>query len=244
MRPVIGIALDLVKDIDMSASRGVPDQMIVETTKPIFDAVWKAGGLPVGLGEAAGDQEAEELCRRIDGLIVPGGPDVYPGSYGKPVSRYNSLLCIEKDESDIRYIRAMERLAKPMLGICRGMQLMNGLAGGTMVEDIPAFTDSKVVHFSSVVPAWLAIHKVRVETGSCLETLFPQGIIQVNSYHHQCVEQPGEGMRIIAWAEDGLVEGIERETPYCLGIQWHPEYLFEKDPEQLKILAYFVERCS
>ncbi|HIY08448.1 MAG TPA: gamma-glutamyl-gamma-aminobutyrate hydrolase family protein [Firmicutes bacterium] len=243
MKPVIGIALDLVRDVKMYASRGVPDQMIVETTKPIYDAVWAAGGVPVGLGEAPALEDALELCQAIDGLIVPGGPDIFPGTYGKPVSRYNSMLCIEKDESDVRYIRAMVQLGKPMLGICRGMQLMNGLAGGEMVEDIPAFTDSKIVHFSPVVPAWLATHQVRVDPDSGLGKVFPQGSFGVNSFHHQCVKTPGKGMRIIAWGEDGLAEATEGEAPYCLGVQWHPEYLYEKDPQQLEILRYFIGKC-
>ena len=151
---------------------------------------------------------------------------------------------IEKDVSDVLHIKAMEALKKPILGICRGMQLVNGLAGGSMVEDIPAFTESTIVHFSPVVPAWLQTHQVTVDKDSALGRIFPQRTFGVNSFHHQCVATPGEDIKLIAWSDDGLVEGFEREEPYCLGIQWHPEYLYEKDPKQLDIIVHFIDKCK
>lgn len=241
MKPVIGIALDQVQDIHMHASRGVPDQLILGTTKPIFDAVRAAGGVPVGLGGATTLEEALDDCARLDGLIVPGGPDIFPGTYGKPISPTNSMLCIEKDVADVCYIRAMVQLGRPMLGICRGMQLMNALLGGTLVEDIPTCTASQLVHFSPVVPAWLPTHQVELLPGELADAL-GKAPVMVNSFHHQCVESPAPGLSVAARSPDGLVEALEGGTPYVLGIQWHPEYLFEKFPGQLEIFRLFIEK--
>jgi putative glutamine amidotransferase len=244
MKPLIGVALDLYKDVDCTGSRGVPGQMMTGTTKPSIDAVRDAGGLSIGLGEALDENYALELCRKLDGLIVPGGPDIFPGTYGRQLTPYNSMLCVEKDRSDVLYLRAMLKLGKPIFGICRGMQLVNVLLGGTLLEDIPAYGKTTVQHFSPVVPDWLATHLVECEGESKIRGWMPEPSFMVNSFHHQCVVQPGEGMRITARCSDGIVEAIERSSPFILGTQWHPEYQYSHDPDQLLIFRGFVEQCA
>lgn len=240
MKPLIGIAQDFYPDTEARGARGLPDQTMVGTYKPVFDAVQAAGGIPVGLSEVRSEMEAVETCACIDGLVVPGGPDIYPGIYGKQISPYNSLICVEKDNSDVLLLRAVLELQKPVLGLCRGMQLVNVLLGGTLVEDIRACTESTILHFSPVVPVWLCTHTAKAEPGSVVASVMGTEPFAVNSFHHQCVEAPGRSLRATAYGADGLIEAIEGSAPYVLGLQWHPEFLIHNFEKQLALLKAFI----
>lgn len=133
---------------------------------------------------------------------------------------------------------------KPILGICRGMQALNVFTGGTLVQDIEN-TISTTTHHSQKEDYRFTTHRVRTESSRFFESLVGASEIAVNSHHHQCVDRPGKGVRIIARSvEDNVPEAMVVETePFALGIQWHPEMLSAEHPEALAIFKAFVSAC-
>ena len=135
MKPLIGIPMDLVPDIDNKLASGMPELMIALTPQATIDAVRAGGGDAVGLPLVKSLDEALELCQHIDGLVVPVGDDLAPESSGVPLGRYSGKSRLFKDESDIWYIKAMIQLHRPVFGCCRGMQLINSALGGNILRD-------------------------------------------------------------------------------------------------------------
>jgi putative glutamine amidotransferase len=185
---------------------------------------------------------AREL-ERCDGLLLTGGGDVHPRSYG----REDALpavkgVNVQRDEFEFGIINAATQLHLPVLGICRGMQVFNVATGGTMIPDVLAagFRD----HRKSDAGADRS-HSVRVDRGSLLHALVKTDHGEVNSSHHQAVERPGKRLRAVAWSEDGIVEALEREggseDPFLLLVQWHPERMNNvESPFSRLILERFV----
>lgn len=172
-------------------------------------AISGAGGEPL----AAYCPPPDLTC---DGLLLCGGGDIESSLYGQedcgsqPPDR-------NRDKAEIALFRAFFEAGKPILGICRGMQMINILLGGTMVQDMPA--QQCIFHASSQGDM---IHPVRTLEGSVLHRLYGP-LFQSNSHHHQAVDQLGEGLRITAWSESGVPEGIDLPGCPLLGVQFHPE---------------------
>ncbi|MBF4999729.1 gamma-glutamyl-gamma-aminobutyrate hydrolase family protein [Nocardia sp. BSTN01] len=192
----------------------------------------EAGGIPVQLPyESAGS----EAIARVDALVVTGGQDVDPELWGGPPPTPNStggeVLAIDRrrDDYEIALVRhALER-GIPVLGICRGHQVLNVALGGTLVPDLP---DHGIEHYSrAVVPDRRPDreHPVDFVAGTLAAELYgPRGA--VNSWHHQAVDRPGEGLVVSGRARDGVAEAIELPGRPVLGLQWHPEAIVELDP--------------
>jgi putative glutamine amidotransferase len=188
-------------------------------------SVEQAGGQPRVLDV---DEAAAAVIEQIDGLLLTGGGDVDPELYGE--RRHETIEDAEpgRDAFEIELARrAMER-DLPTLAICRGTQVLNVAAGGTLVQDIPSAVDTTLPH-SIQQPADAVAHHVTVRSGSQLERALgpavqPGGLCRVNSRHHQSVGRVGDSLVASARAEDGVVEAIERpNAEFCLGVQWHPE---------------------
>jgi putative glutamine amidotransferase len=173
-------------------------------------------------------ESPRKLLNEIDGLLLTGGGDVDPALYGE--DRHPTIDDAEpgRDEFEIDLARRAMTSDLPVLAICRGAQVLNVAAGGTLVQDIPSEVISELAH-SIKEPRNAVAHAVRVTPGSHLERALG-GIVdnahlcRVNSRHHQSVERLGSGLVSSATAPDGVVEAIERESAaYCIGVQWHPE---------------------
>jgi putative glutamine amidotransferase len=172
--------------------------------------------------------DALEAC---DGVLLTGGADVDPGRYGEAERHPTVDVDHDRDEYEIKLTRQALDRRMPLLAICRGLQLLNVAAGGTLVQDIPSSLTSAVVHKrpspSRVKRA--RAHDVEVVSGTALASLLgrrltPNGHVAVNSRHHQSVRHVAPGFRVSATAKDGVIEGIERESAgFCVGVQWHPE---------------------
>jgi putative glutamine amidotransferase len=192
-------------------------------------SVWRAGGLPVPSVQIPDDPEASiaailELC---DGVVLQGGTDVAPGSYGEDPEDPRWHGDPHRDEYERRVIAAARAAGKPIFAICRGMQILNVALGGTLIQDIPTHVDSELPHRDKALYDG-ATHDVRVAPGSELAGAYEGAAsLEVNSVHHQCVKRLADELTPVAWAEDGIVEAAERvdDRDWILAVQWHPEWL-------------------
>lgn len=188
-------------------------------------AVRRADGLPVLLPPVFGPHEVEGLLARLDGLILSGGGDVAAEWYGAAPSDLLELVDPERDRTELALARAALRCGKPMLAICRGVQVLNVALGGTLYADIPAQVPGALRHRPLPgAPDESSAHLVSLEPGSRLAAILGTNQVTTNSFHHQAVQKVGEGLVIVARAADGVIEGLEYpQHPFCVGVQWHPE---------------------
>jgi putative glutamine amidotransferase len=188
-------------------------------------AVVAAGGVPVLLPPVP--EVVEEVLPRLDGLILTGGPDIEPGRYGAEPLASTAAPRVDRDAAELGLARAVTAAGLPVLGICRGLQLLNVARGGTLHQHLP---DVLGTDAHAPAPGVYGRHPVRITAGSLLaqtlgltETMEGTGA-EVPSYHHQAVDELGTGLTVTAVAPDGTVEAIEdRSLPFCLAVQWHPE---------------------
>lgn len=211
------------------------DKSYVETA--YVNALRKAGGIPVILPPLADDPEAVDVyCGWLDGLLLVGGRDIPPGSYGEKPHQTVEVLPAIRFEFESRLVSAWLNSGKPLLGICLGSQLINVMSGGTLIQDIPSQITSNIRHRGG----YSVYHTVYINKGTRLHDILGVDSMQVNSAHHQAVKKPGKGLLIAARAPDGVIEAIEKKGErFVLGVQWHPEYSAFVDKE--KIYSAFVE---
>jgi putative glutamine amidotransferase len=205
------------------------------------DAVVAAGGVPVLLGASA--LPAEESLAILDGLVIAGGGDIAPETYGGATHETIYSINPARDAFELDLARAaLERPELPLLGICRGMQVLNIALGGDLTPHVPDEFGESVLH--RLPPRVPTMHPVRVERGGLLGEIFADDEIPVCSWHHQAVRKLGRGLRPAAHAADGVVEAVELEgRPFALGLQWHPEMQAGHDPRQLRVFQVLVERA-
>lgn len=176
----------------------------------------------------------------FDGVVLGGGCDVDPARYGRLVRDGSGVeVDAERDRTDFDLFERAWRDQAPILGICRGLQVVNVALGGTLLQDIPSEHPSEVVHRREDRDKTRRDHKVKVTPGTRLQAIAGETEILVNSRHHQAIEQTGRGLSISAVAPDGLVEGVESQTPWLLAVQWHPENLVD-DPVSRRLFAEFA----
>lgn len=193
--------------------------------------VHEAGGIPVHLPV---DLAPSELGDRLDGIVLPGGPDVDPLLYGEQPQTDLYPPETERDHYEMALFDMALATATPVLGICRGLQLINVHLGGTLHQHVPAHARY------DVAPA-ATTHEVTFLPGSRLAAIYPESM-SVNSMHHQTIARLAEGTLISATSEDGEVEGIEHDTLPVIAVQWHPEMMTThgRDP----VFAWLVEAAN
>ncbi len=208
-----------------------------------MDALSRAGALPVLLPLRQEEALLEEMLRRLDGLLLTGGGDVDPRAYGEETLPFCGEIMPDRDAMEFYLCRRALERDLPLLGICRGHQVLNCVLGGTLYQDIAAQRGEKVRHPREDRPRE-AVHSVKVERGTLLHRITGLGEIQVNSRHHQGIKALGEGLTVCARAEDGLIEGIEMPGKrFVLGVQWHPESMSDTREEEQKLFNAFAEAC-
>lgn len=208
-----------------------------------YDAVEAAGGKLADIWEGYGAAE-------FDGLLIPGGGDVDPAFYHRPLDG-GEPPDRELDEHQFAAIGAFVRAGKPILGVCRGHQVLNVYFGGTLIQDIPtqyAPPGGGAPLNHSQVDDRDDAHMTHALPGSFVAGVYGMTELPVNTAHHQAVEIPGEGFEVVQWAEDGTVEAMRHKTLPVFALQWHPERMCLKHAradtvDGLKIIRYFVERA-
>ena len=189
--------------------------------------------------ELSDPEQAVQDALTCDGLLLPGGGDMDPKFYGQariPACGEPNLL---RDAAEPLLLRAFLDADKPVLGISRGTQVLNAVLGGDLYQDIKPF--EHLPHNDH----WAKVHTVTVRRGTLLSRILGQDTVLVNSQHHQAVDRVAPGFTLAALSEDGIVEAIEKpDARFCLGVQWHPEWLSDADPAMQGLFDAFVNACS
>jgi len=208
-------------------------------------AVARAGAAPLLIPLLADEALLRALYERMDGLLLPGGVDLHPRWYGEEVHEKCGSISEVRDEVELTLIRWGMADRKPMLAICRGIQVLNVALGGSLYQDIKAQVPRAGRHNCESDHARNQLaHDVDVAPGSRLADLAGSGLLPVNSFHHQAVKGLALGLAITAQAPDGIIEAVEGEgQPFLLGVQWHPEELAADDPRAQRLFDALVEAC-
>lgn len=203
------------------------------------DAVRRAGAVPVVL--PPGEPEPARLLETLSGLIVSGGGDINPSAYGGRQHETVYSVCEERDAFEFALTRAaLADTRVPLLCICRGLQVLNVVCGGTLHVHLPEHYGERVAH--RLPPRNTSMHPVRIDPDSRLAHILGRTDAEVRSWHHQAVDVLGDGLRPVAWAEDGVIEAVEHvEHPWCIGVQWHPEMQLD-DAAQQRLFRALVGR--
>jgi putative glutamine amidotransferase len=202
-------------------------------------AVAAAGGIP-RLIPSLPHLDAADVWRGLDGLLLTGGGDVDPARYGQQAAPETASVDVERDEVELSLARFAAERTVPVLGICRGCQVLNVAFGGTLVQHLPDVTSQP--HLVSE-PRSEPAHDVEVAEGSELRAVLGRGSIGVNTVHHQGIAVLAPALRPVAWSPDGLVEGVEHRTRPILGVQWHPESM-QGDGVQRRLFEWLVESAA
>lgn len=232
-RPVIGVVP--LYDIQRDSLWMIPGYL---------DGIAAAGGIPVVLPLTEEEQVLGQLAYEIDGFLMTGGQDVSPALYGE--ERLDS--CGEdlpvRDGMESRIFQLCLERDVPVLGICRGIQLMNVLLGGTLYQDLPSQHPTETEHHMSP-PYDRPVHQVEICKGTPLFDLIQTERMDVNSYHHQAVRDKAPALQTMAVSEDGLIEAVcLPERPFVWAVQWHPELSWRTDEKSRRIFEAFVGRCA
>ncbi len=202
----------------------------------------KLGGLPILLPYTNNEELIIEQVNMCDGILLPGGDDITPYLYGEEPNLKLGECNEEMDCYHISLAKETIRVNKPILGICRGIQLLNIIHGGSVYMDISYFEGTPILHMQVGRRKDLC-HMVDFTEGSKLHQYFGDSIL-TNSYHHQAVSRIGEGLEITARTRDGLIEGIENHNlKYCVGVQWHPEIMAMHTETMHPLFSDFIEHC-
>jgi putative glutamine amidotransferase len=213
--PLIGISAYCEQ-----ARWGVWDSQAMVLPRRYADRVSAAGGIPVLLPPVP---DVADALAQLDGLMLSGGGDIDPARYGAEPAPETASVREERDTAEFELFAAALSLRLPVLGICRGMQVINVARGGSLHQHLPAV----VGHDGHApVPGAFGAHAVRVAAGSRLAGILGRDAADVPTHHHQAVDRLGQGLTATAWTEDGIVEAVEldaAESPFVLAVQWHPE---------------------
>lgn len=209
-----------------------------------MDGIMQAGGTPFMLPLTADTALLRALVDTCDGFLFPGGQDVSPARYGAAVSPHCGETCPERDAMEAALLHEIWVRNKPLLGICRGIQLINAVLGGTLYQDLPTEHPAHISH-RMASPYDRAAHTVSVVADSPLARLAPANRLGVNSCHHQAIRDLSPQLRPMALSDDGLVEAAYAPTQRFLwAVQWHPEWLFRSDACSRGIFRALVDACQ
>ena len=230
-RPLIAITTsELRRPEDVIARpQGEPPKLEVALANLYPEAIERAGGVPVIIPLLRPDTIAT-LLDRVDGICLPGGPDVQPSIYGEEPHSELGPTEPRVDAVELALVKAADRRRLPILGICRGMQLLNVARGGTLHQHLPDVVGNQLAHRQAEHGS-ITTHRVETAPHSRLRSTLGGPSLEVNSFHHQAVKALGKNLVATAWAQDGTIEAVEDQNGrLVLGVQWHAEGLEDHGP--------------
>lgn len=238
MRPLIGIPCH-------AGLRAKTDRPIYYNNRTYIHAVEHAGGVPILIPVFDDLSGLQALLPRLDGLMLSGGLDVDPRYYQEEphptVAETNPKL----DELELALAQWALQEDVPTLGICRGMQLLNVAFGGNLFQDLDSQYPGSIKHPNWELPRNTLVHRVRIERGSRIEKILGTREIEVNSLHHQATKEPGTGIKITGYADDGVAELMEiPDHRFMVAAQCHPEELYDDSPIWPRLFRAFIDACS
>lgn len=238
MKPIIGVTVDKI-----TSDSGYGYEKINECN---LKALMISGAIPLMLPITGEDEIIDEYLEIVDGLYFSGGNDINPLIFGEDPIKEIGGIDYSRDEFEIKLFKKAAAKNMPILGICRGEQVINVAEGGTLYQDIYVQKEGTSGHSPKFSPSSAyAYHKVKISKDSKLYNILKTDVISVNSLHHQSVKDIAEGYKITAVAGDGVIEAIESVNhSFIVGIQWHPEIMYERYPEFLKVFDALVSAAS
>lgn len=209
------------------------------------EALVEAGAAPLLLPVSLDNNVLDAYIDNCDGLMVTGGPDMDAAYYGENNMPYNGELSPYRDLMELELIKKAVLNNIPILGICRGMQVINVAMGGTLYQDIhEQIKDKQLVKHSQNAPRWYGTHEIAIERDSFMWEVFKNERVSVNTFHHQAVKDTAPDFKVTARSKDGIVEAMEYIKPsFVVGVQWHPEDLWQKNPIHHQLFKNFVDKC-
>ena len=224
----------------------INDQTGMALSAAYTQAIIDAGGIPLMVPQGLDPNAWVQIFNMVDGVMLPGGGDMSPTSYDQPVETTLREVDVDRDMFEIWMAQAAIAQKKPLLGICRGHQVMNVALGGTLWQDVPSELPSDTMHDTQGLPARSHIsHTATIEPKSQLGRSLQERKVNVNSIHHQAIRELGEGLMVTAVSPDELIEGVELPNhPFAVGVQWHPEWLVQNDPIHRRLFASFTQAAS
>ena len=186
----------------------------------------------------------KQLAEMCDGILFTGGHDVSPSVYGEEVKPVCGQCCPERDRMEVLLLKEALAANKAVLGICRGIQLINAALGGTLYQDLPTERPSEVEHHETP-PYDKTAHIVELLEGTPLQKLLKGDFLPVNSYHHQAIKDLAPGLNVMAGAEDGVIEAVYMpEKRFVWAVQWHPEFSYKVNESSREIFRAFVQAAD
>lgn len=202
-----------------------------------------AGGIPVMLPLTTDKDSILRIATVFDGFLFTGGQDINPELYGEKNESCGEM-CIERDSMESVLFNHAVELDKPILGICRGLQLFNVALGGTLYQDIPTQHTTSTIEHNQTPPFMEAVHDVFIEKDTDLHRMLQKDSMKVNSLHHQGIKDLAEQLVPAARAEDGLIEAVVMPNKkFTIAVQWHPEFNYMIDDDNFKLFLEFVRAC-
>ena len=241
-RPTIGVTTQTLQAID-GIPAGLPTSVVMN--QRYYEAVAAAGGAPVLIPLLEDEEALRATYEACAGILIPGGVDMDPATYGEAPHEKLGRIDQDRDRVELQLTHWCIEDKKPLLGLCRGLQVINVAQGGTLFQDIDAQFQGAIRH--DYFPTYgferdHLSHDVAVEPSSRLRSLVDLDQLPVNSMHHQGVKQLGRGLIACARASDGLIEAVESTNGHWMvGVQWHPEVFESTDPHTRDLFRGFVD---
>ncbi|HJV45713.1 MAG TPA: gamma-glutamyl-gamma-aminobutyrate hydrolase family protein [Bacillota bacterium] len=232
MRPWIGMTIS-------------KEGTVLKVEKDNIEAITQSGGIPVVIPYVEKVHLVKEYASKLDGLMLTGGGDIDPLLYAEEPIPALGYVDPERDFLEKKLVEEILKKNKPLLGICRGCQILNVAAGGDLYQDLSSQIRGELIQHKQNAPRDHLSHTIKIFDGSLLKTILSKDRMKVNSFHHQAVRQLAPGFEVAAVSLDGVIEAFySKEHRFVLGIQWHPENLIHKYEHARKLFAAFVKACE